>query len=481
MAQTDKPNPNKWTVLAITTVGVLMVSIDTTVVILALPPIINELHTNVVIAIWVIMSYIFVTTVLLLALGRVADLYGRVRLYNWGFAIFTFGSVLCGVSQTDWQLIGARVIQGMGGALMLVNSWAIITDAFPPNQRGTAMGINAMVFGVGGVLGPVLGGFILSIATWRWVFFINIPIGILGTYLSYHYLKETSQPRPGERLDLLGAAAFSISLFALLLMMMVGLQTGWFTTVPLVLGGVFLILLLFFIFWERRVPYPALDLELFKNRVFVFSVLAAMIQSLAIFAVQFLIVFYLQVVRSDTPLRAAILLLPMPVALAVVGPIGGRISDKIGARWPATIGLLLQAGGVFWLSRITVGSPYEFIAIGLVMVGIGGGLFFAPNTSAVMTTSRPENRGVAAATLSTLRNVGTVTSFALTLAVAAGSIPRATMLQLFVGSTLHLEMALKASFVFGLRAALHVSAGICLLAALMSFVRGRERRGATAD
>ena len=174
-------------------------------------------------------------------------------------------------------------------------------------------------------------------------------------------------------------------------------------------------------------PFPALDARLFCSRVFVFSVLAASFQSLALFAVQFLIVFYLQAVRGDTPLHAALLLLPMPIASAITGPIGGRISDKIGARIPATVGLLLQAGGIYWLTSLTINSSYMHIAIGLALTGLGGGLFFSPNTSAAMSTAPPERLGIAAATLATLRNVGTVMSFAVALAVAAGSIPRQTM------------------------------------------------------
>ncbi|HEY3341328.1 MAG TPA: MFS transporter, partial [Anaerolineae bacterium] len=372
----------KWIVLTILTIGVLMVAIDTTVVILALPPIITELHTNLINAIWVIMSYIFVTTVLLLTLGRVADIYGRERLYNWGFAIFTLGSALCGFSVTAWQLIAARVVQGMGGALMLVNSWAILTETFPPNQRGIAMGINSMTFGLGGILGPVLGGFILTIATWRWVFFINIPIGIAGTFFAYRYLRVHARECHGEKLDILGASAFSIGLLALLLAMMLGIELRWYSPPILILFGVFVVMLAFFARWEARVDFPALDLGLFHSRVYTFSVLAATFQSLALFAVQFLIVFYLQAVRGDTPLRAALLLLPMPVALAIVGPLGGRLADKIGARPPATVGVLLQGAGVYWLSTITLNSTYLHIAIGLALAGIGGGLFFSPNTSA---------------------------------------------------------------------------------------------------
>ncbi len=182
----------KWVALGVTSLGVLMTAIDTTVVVLALPPMLADLHSNLVKMIWVIMAYILASTVLLLALGRVADIYGRVRLYNLGFAIFTVGSALCGLARHDTGLIAYRVIQGIGGALLIVNSLAIITEAFPPHERGMAMGCNSITFGTGSIIGPIVGGFILSVASWRWVFLINVPIGLIGTYVGWRYLRECS-------------------------------------------------------------------------------------------------------------------------------------------------------------------------------------------------------------------------------------------------------------------------------------------------
>jgi EmrB/QacA subfamily drug resistance transporter len=466
----------KWVALSITTLGVLMVAIDVGVVVLALPSIMTELHSNLVRATWVLMVYIFVGTIFLLAFGRVADIFGRVRLYNLGFALFTAGSALCGFSRTDWELIGSRVIQGIGGALMLVNSWAIVTETFPPNQRGTAMGINVTTFGIGSIVGPVVGGAILAVATWRWVFFINIPVGIVGTLLGYRYLRQTSAGRRGETLDVTGALTFSASLFALLLGLMQSIELSWKSRPVLGLFSLFLIGIVFFLFWERRARFPALDPGLFRNRIFDFSVLAATLQSLAIYSVQFLVVFYFQAVRDESPLSAALHLLPLPLGLALMSPISGYISDKIGARVPATIGLMMQALGAYLLSTTTVNTPYPDIAIGLGLTGLGGGFFFSPNTSAAMGSADSKSLGVAAATLATLRNAGMVTSFALSLAVAAHNIPKELMLKLFLGTSSHLRTATMAGFVDGMRAALHESVIICLIAALVSLVRGKEER-----
>ena len=470
------PTNYKWIVLGITTVGVLMAAIDTTVVILAFPDIMIELNSNLVSMVWVLMGYIFASTVLLLALGRVADIYGRVRLYNLGFVLFTLGSAFCGLSVSDAQLIGSRVFQGVGGALMLVNAWAILTEAFPPTQRGTAMGINSMTFGVGSIAGPLLGGLILSIASWRWVFLINLPIGTLGTIFSYRYLREMSLRRTGEKLDVLGTSAFSISLFAMLFALTQGITLG-FVSVPIVaMFAIFLLGLGFFLFWERHTRCPALDMDLFRNHQYDFALVAATLQSLAIFAVQFLVVFYLQAVRGNTPLEAALILLPMPVALAIVGPFAGRLSDRIGARIPATIGLVIQAGGVYWLSTVAPQTQYLHISIGLALTGLGGGLFFSPNTSAAMGAAPRARLGVAAATLATLRNTGMVTSFALALAIAASSLPQDIILALFVGTSATLGTPLMVAFVNGMQAALRGSVAICLVAAALSFVRGKQDR-----
>ena len=459
-------------VLGITTLGVLMFSIDTTVVVIALPDILDALHSNLVNMIWVLVSYTFASTVLLLSLGRVADIYGRVRLYNLGFAIFTVGSALSGLSQSDIQLIAARLLQGAGGALLLVNALAIITEVFPARQRGMALGINSMTFGIGAIIGPVLGGVILTVASWPWIFYINVPIGIAGTYLAYRFLRPTPAQCRGEGLDIFGSLTFSFSLLSLLLALTLGSAAGWTSPLILTMLAAFTGLLGFFIFWERRVEHPALDLGIFANRLFSFSVLAAMFQALAIFSVQFLVVFYLQAVRGNSPLSAAFLLLPAPVVQAIVGPLSGRVSDSIGARIPATAGLLIQAIGIFLLSRITVSTPYLYIEIGLALTGLGAGLFFSPNTSAAMGAAPKRRLGVASATLATFRNTGLVTSYALALAVAAASLPLDVSLRLFLGTQVNLGPVLTEAFTQGMHAALVVSGIISLIGAGLSVVRG---------
>ncbi|MGA2821712.1 MAG: MFS transporter [Anaerolineales bacterium] len=473
-----KSLPYKWIALSVTTLGVLMAAIDTTIVILAIPEIMSKLHSDLISMIWVIMGYILVTTVFLLTFGRVADMLGRVRMYNVGFLVFTFGSLLCGFAASGTQLIVFRLVQGVGGAMLAVNSMAIVTEAFPAGELGRAMGLNGITFAVGSIVGPILGGLILTLGNWRWVFFINVPVGILGTLWGYLQLHELSRRKQRESFDYVGALSFSLALVLVLFALTESIDFGW--TSPIILGmfAGFLGLVALFVWWEKRHPHPVLDFGVFSNRVFNFSVLAAMLQSLALYAVNFIVVFYLQAVRGFDPLRAAVLLIPLPVASSAIGPFSGIVSDRIGARIPASLGLLIQIVGLFWLSHLGPAAPYLQIAIGLGLVGLGGGMFWSPNTSAAMGSAPRDRLGVAAATLATLRNSGMVTSFALILAVIANAMPHNQMMQVFVGLEVNLPAAAKQAFVSGMHSAFWVSIAVCFIAVLFSLVRGREDRRA---
>jgi len=467
----------KWIALSVTTIGALMSAIDSTIVILALPQMMNALHASLVEMVWVIMGYILISTVLLLTFGRIADMFGRVRLYNLGFVVFTIGSALCGISASAAELIVFRLVQGSGAALMMVNSTAIITEVFPANERGRALGINGITWALGGIAGPLLGGFLLSLADWRWIFYINVPIGIIGSLWGYVALREVSQRNRAERFDAPGAAAFSLGLVALLFALTMGIQLGWGSWPILSLFALCVAMFAAFLAWERRAANPVLDLSLFSNRVYGFSVFAASLQSLAMFAVNFLVTFYLQVVRGYDPLTAALLLIPLSAVSVVVGPLSGHLADRIGARIPATAGVVLQGLALVWfIVELSPATPYWAMALGLVLVGIGGGLFWSPNTSAAMNGA-PRNRlGIASATLATLRQTGMVTSFALSLAVAAASVPRGMMMQLFVGTGTALDAGPQAAFVLGMKHAFAVSVLLCAVAAAVSFVRGAEAR-----
>lgn len=451
-----------------------MVAIDSTIVILALPNMLQDLHSDLVRMTWVIIGYLLVNTVLQLTFGRMADMFGRVRMYNLGFIVFTVGSVLCGLAQSDTMLIGSRLIQGVGGAMLSANAMAIVTEVFPPSQRGQAMGINAITWGAGSVLGPVLGGFILAITSWRWIFLVNLPIGIIGTLAAYLLLHDIAPNPRGERFDLLGAFFFSVGLICFLLGLTGGIGSGWLS--PSILGLLILgiLAMLAFVIRERRVPYPMLDLRLFNNRLYAFSVAAATLQSLSVFAVNFLLIFYLQGVRGYSPLTTAFLILPLALVTSVVGPIGGRLADRIGGTIPATVGLAVQGVALLLLALLAPTTPYLVLALALGLMGLGGGLFWSPNTSTTMGAA-PRNRlGVASATLNTMRNVGMVFSFAVALAVAAASMPPALVNQVFLGTVGHLALSISLAFTAAMSHAFIASIIICVIAIGFSLVRGSQ-------
>ena len=469
----------KWVALSVTTIGALMAAIDSTIVILALPQMMEKLHADLVSMIWVIMAYILASTVLLLTFGRIADMFGRVRLYNLGFVVFTVGSALCGLSPSATTLILSRLVQGAGAALMMVNSPAIITEVFPPHQRGRALGINGITWALGGIVGPLLGGLILAVADWRWIFYINVPIGIIGCLWGYYALKEMTVRKQEEKFDGAGALTFSMGLVSLLFALTLGIQFSWLSPAILSLFGLFVVMTVLFLIREHRAAKPMLDLSLFSNRIYNFSVLAAMLQSLAMFAMNFLIVFYLQAVRGYDPLTAALMLIPLSIVSAVMGPLSGFMADRIGARAPATAGLVLQAASLLWfIFKLTPTTPYGTIVVGLVLVGLGGGLFWSPNTSAAMNGAPRDRLGIASATLATLRQTGMVTSFALALAVAAASLPKDVMMKLFVGTNVLLGSGPMQEFVVGIQHAFIVSVVLCVIAAGFSLVRGKEDRRA---
>jgi MFS family permease len=328
----------------------------------------------------------------------------------------------------------------------------------------------------------LLGGAILAAASWRWIFYINVPIGIIGTVWGYRALHEMSKPKKGERFDPIGALTFSLGLIALLIALTLGIQFSW-TSLPIVsLFALFVLMFILFFIWERRPAYPVLDLSLFQNRVYNFSVLAAMLQSLAMFSVDFLIIYYLQAVRGYSPLTAALLLIPLPIVSAVVGPLSGLLADHIGARIPATIGVLAQATALVWfIARLSPVTPYCELAVGLSLMGFGGGLFWSPNTSAAMNGAPLPRLGIASATLATLRQTGMVTSFAIALAVAAGSLPSSAVMSLFIGTNISLGSHIEQAFVVGIQNAFVVSAALSLVAAGFSLVRGKENRQAQVD
>jgi EmrB/QacA subfamily drug resistance transporter len=470
----------KWVALSVTTLGSAMAAIDSSIVVLGLPSIMTSLRSDLVTMIWVLMGYILMSTVFLMLFGRLADMFGRVRMYNLGFAVFTLGSFLCALAASGAELVLFRLVQGLGGAMLMANAMAIITEAFPPGERGRAMGINSITWAIGNIVGPVAGGLILAFLSWPWIFLVNVPIGLAGTLWGYLALHEIGEPRRGERFDVRGMVLFSGGISCLLIALSQGISWGWFSAPTLTLFAGFVVLEVLFVGSERGTGVHFIDPSLLRSRILAFGTAAATLQSLSMFAVNFLVVFYLQAVKGVTPLQAALMILPLSVVQSIVGPIGGVISDRVGARTPATVGLILQAGACLVLAQLTATSPYALLLLGLAVLGVGGGLFWSPNTSAVMGAAPPRRLGVASATLATFRQTGMVTSFALALAVAAAAIPPRLVGAIFLGTAVQLGAPVMGAFTVGMAHALTVSALIVLAASTMTVIAGDTARSRRA-
>jgi EmrB/QacA subfamily drug resistance transporter len=461
------------TALAIVMMGVLMSAVDTTAVVLGLPVMMQDLSSDILSMVWVIMSYLLVITVLGTQVGKLGDMFGRVRLYNVGFAVFTVGSLLCGFSANGTQLIGFRVLQGMGGALISSNSGAIIADTFPPNRRGRAFGFTGFGWSAGAILGILVGGAFVTFLNWRYIFFINIPVGIFATSAGYLVLREAS-PRVKSRLDIVGMVLLGGGLYLLLTFMTDITGSPLSLTLEAQLAAAAVLILLFAV-WERHTSSPMIDIALFRKRVLTASIVAAFFQFVASFAVLFLVIMYLQGPRGLSPWDASLLLIPGYVLGGMIAPFAGRLSDKVGARVVASTGLLVQALGMLTYATLALGSPLYVVTIGSVINGAGSSTFFPANNSAVMANAPRNSFGIASGLLRTFSNIGMVCSFALALLIAALSIPQQLAFSIFLGVG-KISGSLSQAFIDGMHSALTVSIALIGVALVLSILRGKESR-----
>ncbi|HTT16432.1 MAG TPA: MFS transporter [Thermoplasmata archaeon] len=426
----------KWLVLTNTTVATLMSSIDANIVLISLPTIGRQLAgTTATLLLWILLGYSLLTAVVLLNFGRLSDMFGRVRLYVLGFAVFTVGSALCGLSQTGLELVLFRLVQAVGAGFLFSNSAAIITDAFPPNERGRALGVNQVSIVAGAVAGLVLGGVITSTIGWRWIFFVNVPIGIIATLRAHYDLREIARPERTARIDWLGNIVFAGGLTLLLVGVTLGALGQLSGTGALAAALAGLALLAAFVVVELRESSPMLDLSLFRNRQFTASALATLLNALARGAFTFILVFYLQgPPRFLSPLTAGLFLVPVSASLAAFGPISGWLSDRFGPRPFLLTGLVVSASGFLWLSTIGAAATFAQLAGPLVLVGAGMGLFAAPNRAAMMTAVPPTRRGVASGIGVTFVNTGATISLGITLLIMTSVLSRPEIQAIFLGT-----------------------------------------------
>jgi EmrB/QacA subfamily drug resistance transporter len=413
----------KWTVLTVTTVGVLMSGIDSRIVVIGLPTVASALQADAEQAIWFTQAYTIGSTIALLFIGRVSDIFGRVKIYSIGFLIFTVGSLLTALSANPTDFILARLFQGLGSAALFANSAAIITDAFPSGELGLALGTNQVAFRAGAMAGLTLSGLILSVLDWRYLFYINIPIGLFGTAWATKRLKEVGTHERGAPMDWMGFVLFTVFITTLLL----GLSFAAYGTAEtsMVAGLLFLsgLSIVLFAAIERGKKDPLLDLRLLKIREYAGGVTAQTLSSIAFGAYLLLVSLYLQLVQGYSPLRAGISVIPFDIAFLAVGPVSGRLSDRYGVIRFTTAGLATTSLSLYLMTTLGPSAPYSTLAFYLVIFGIGMGLFTSPNMSSVMGSVPPSRRGVASALRATTFNVGLTLSYNLVILVLAFQMP----------------------------------------------------------
>jgi EmrB/QacA subfamily drug resistance transporter len=407
----------KWWVLLAIGVGTFMSALDTSVVNTVLPVINADFRTAVATIEWVVIVYLLVLSGLLLSFGRLGDLRGHKPVYIGGFIIFIAGSALCGLSRSVWMLITVRGLQALGAAMLSANSPAILTKAFPDNQRGQALGLQATMTYLGLTVGPSLGGWLTQQYGWRSVFYINVPVGLIALILSLAVILPDRPSENHEGFDLLGGLVFMAGLIALLLGLNQGHSWGWGSPAVLGLLAAALLLLGLFIRIERRVRHPMLDLSLFHRRLFSSSTVSAVLNYICVYSNLFLMPFYLIQARGLNPAQAGLLLTAQPIVMALAAPISGALSDRIGARLLSTLGMAILAAGLLLLGRLELVSSLTQVAAALAVAGVGIGVFISPNSSALLGSAPRHRQGIASGILATARNVGMVLGVGLAGAV----------------------------------------------------------------
>jgi len=464
----------KWTVLTVTTIGTLLAGLDSRIVIVGLPTIANQLKAGPEELVWISQSYLLASTICLLLIGRLADIFGRIKLYNLGFLVFTIGSGLSAISFDPFQLISFRIIQGLGAGMILANSAAIVTDSSPPKELGMMIGINQTALRVGSIAGLTLSGIILSITDWRGLFYINIPIGIFGTIWAYLRLRDVSTKDRSKKIDWFGLLFFSIGL-TLVLLSVTYLSYGSSGEVD----GIFFLfvgflLLAIFVRQEASTPSPLLDLRLFKIRLFAGGNSAQLLNSLVWSGLLVLVTFYLQIGLGYSALTAGLGLLPLEGAYVIASLISSKLSDIYGTRVLCTTGLVLIVTGLMIISTFGMATSYLEIALALAVIGIGNGMFTPPNLRAIMGSVPENRRGIASGFRQTMFNTGLTSGYGLVVLFLTFGISYVSLAPLIqgIGGSSALLVA-RSEFFDGFRIAALLFGVIDAVAILPSAMRGR--------
>ncbi|CAM3856644.1 MFS transporter [Smaragdicoccus niigatensis] len=470
----------KWWALSCTSLGMLLVATNSGTLIIALPDLERALGTSLLELVWVILAYMISSTVLVLTAGRLSDLFGRKQAFVAAFVIFGLASLGAGFATGGTSLIIWRIIQGVGGAFIFANGPALVTDAFPKERLGFAMGTNAMVAAVGLILGPVLGGALVAIS-WQWVFWFNVPLTIIGAVWSAVVLRELAVRDAQRGLDIAGTLTFVVGLTGLVYAISRGGLESW-TEMPVVVGFILAAILLpLFVLIERHGRAPMLDLSIFANRLFAAATGAAFINGLSRFALMFIFVFYYQGAQGDDPITAGLKLAPMAIGMLISSPLAGVWADRHGSRALAAGGMLVTAAGLALMTTMEPQSSYWESGTWLALVGIGSGMFNSPNTAAMMGTVPADRRGVASGARTVLQNTGAVISIAFVMAAVTNGIPKPVLFKIFSGLATGLSDAQLRPFIENMHNALWVLAVISLIGAGVSMMRPKHVKGQADD
>jgi EmrB/QacA subfamily drug resistance transporter len=475
-AQGTETDRYKWVALTVASLGTLVGLLNATTLIIALPTIMLDLDTTLIEVMWVLIAYTLIITILAPACGRLADIYGRKKLYVFGLVVFTIGSLLCGFAADITQLIGFRVLQAIGGAFLVANGTLLVVDAFPRHELGKAMGILSMIMAVAFVVGPILGGF-LTLIDWRLNFFFNVPIGFAVAWIAHTRLREVQEFSGTEPFDVMGMLLLTVAFVTLTVYLSVGLLFGLLSAPMLATLVVGIIALAVFIWRELTTLHPLIDLSLFRIRIFAYGQASSFLNSIARGAVMVLLILFFQGLRGYDPLMASILIAPLAIGLIIAGPLGGVLSDKYGSRLISTGGLIISFVGLAGLALMQYDTPYGVLAAWMFVNGFGSGLFQPPNTSAIMAAVPFGRRGVASSMRAFLMNTGMVISMAIVLPLLIATIPLDTMMAMFVVGGMNMPMDTQVTFTRGIASVFLISALLTIPAIIVSALRGSEDVG----
>jgi EmrB/QacA subfamily drug resistance transporter len=471
-------DPRRWWILTAVAFGSIMTPLDGSIVNVALPAMSAALRADITAVEWVATAYLLVVGTTVLTWGRLGDLVGLKRIYLAGLSLFSLGSLLCGLSHTLGLLVLWRVLQAVGGGMLLSVGPGIITEAFPPGELGQALGWNGVVVALGLALGPTLGGLLTGTLGWEWIFFVNVPVGIAGVLWGARILPEAAG-RVAEPFDIPGAVLAAVAFLGILTALSLGPGAGFGSALVVGLFAVGGLGLAAFVLRELRYRYPMLDPMLFANRVFAAASTATLLNFLAQFAVTFLMPFYLETLRALTPEQAGLLLTAFPLIMMLTAPVAGRLSDRVGTRWLATAGMAVQIVALLLIGHLGLSDPPLRIAAELALFGAGNGLFTAPNNSAVMGAAPGRRRGIAGGVLAMTRYLGMALGIGLTAAIFAhasglganelGAVPATG------GAAAAVSSAFQTAFLRGLHASYGIAAALAIVGMITSAVRGKEQ------